>query len=100
MNFIRSLHRRHLRCSRCRLLWLFGVRDPDRRVGPSAAHPDGMVQIAEASRQFLVIVVVRGHNSHAAALTVPARVEFREGAVANVGAPLNGRVVWRPRTNR
>jgi hypothetical protein len=48
-----------------------------------------MVQIAEASRQFLMIEAVRGHNGHAAALTAPARVEFREGAVANVGAPLN-----------
>lgn len=53
--------------------------------------PDGVVQIAEASRPFVVVEAVGGDTGDAV-LTAPARVEFREGAVARIGAPLNGRV--------
>lgn len=57
-----------------------------------SANPEGVVAIAEASRQFISVAAVEGDGAHAV-LTAPARAEFREGAVAKVGAPLTARVV-------
>jgi membrane fusion protein, heavy metal efflux system len=54
--------------------------------------PDGMVRVPEASRQF-VVVEAAGPVTEDGALRVPARVEFKDGAVSQVGAPLDGRVV-------
>jgi membrane fusion protein, heavy metal efflux system len=53
---------------------------------------DGVVEIPEASRQFIVVEAAGDETGHAA-LSAPARVEFREGAVSRIGAPLNGRVM-------
>ena len=54
--------------------------------------PDGMVRIPDASRQFMVVEAA-GPATEDGALRVPARVEFKDGAVSHVGAPLDGRVV-------
>ena len=68
---------------------------------PAAAKPprdvpeppqDGLVHIREGSRPFIATETVsgaRGGDSVAA----PARVEFRDGAVSQLGAPLDGRIV-------
>src|SRR4030095_9437399 len=54
--------------------------------------PDGMVRVPEASCQC-VVVEAAGPVTEDGALRVPARVEFKDGAVSQVGAPLDGRVV-------
>jgi len=53
---------------------------------------DGVVHIREASRPFITTETVSGARS-VASVTAPARVEFRDGAVSQVGAPLDGRVL-------
>ena len=52
---------------------------------------DETVHIQEASRAFVAVEEVSGGDS-GAAVSAPAHVEFREGAVSQVGAPLDGRV--------
>jgi membrane fusion protein, heavy metal efflux system len=52
----------------------------------------GVVRIPEASRQFVAVEEVSGARSDST-ITAPARVDFRDGAVSQVGAPLEGRVV-------
>ncbi len=52
----------------------------------------GDVHIQEASRQFIEVQEVSAAKSDSA-IVVPARVDFRDGAVSQVGAPLDGRVV-------
>jgi cobalt-zinc-cadmium efflux system membrane fusion protein len=53
---------------------------------------DGVVRIREASRPFIeteTISTVKTGQSVAA----PARVDFRDGAVSQLAAPLDGRIV-------
>jgi cobalt-zinc-cadmium efflux system membrane fusion protein len=68
---------------------------------PAAARPapevpppaqDGVVHIRDASRPFIETETVTGARSDAS-VTAPARVEFRDGAVSQLGAPLDGRIV-------
>lgn len=72
------------------------------RASPNTPHDEtvtrphtdsaGAVTIADASRQFITVDVVGGSSTDAA-ISAPAHAEFREGALAKVGAPLSGRVV-------
>jgi len=59
---------------------------------PQPAVADGMVRITEASRRFIVVDAAKAETT-TAAVRAPARVEFKDGAVARLAAPLNGRVV-------
>jgi cobalt-zinc-cadmium efflux system membrane fusion protein len=72
-------------------------------AGPSSASnpPDelvrsfktqGIVHIREASKPFIEVELVASGKSNTA-LTAPARIEFRDGAISQVGSPLSGRVV-------
>jgi cobalt-zinc-cadmium efflux system membrane fusion protein len=63
---------------------------PDSARQPALA--EGEVRIAEASRQFIEVESVSSAKSEST-VTAPARVDFRDGAVSQVGAPLEGRVV-------
>src|SRR5262249_8321907 len=62
----------------------------DRDLRPASA--EGVVRIAEASRQFIVVEPAWG-DARTASLRAPARVEFRDGALSRLAAPLNGRVI-------
>src|SRR5690348_13703641 len=53
---------------------------------------DGLVHIRQASRPFIVTETVSGARS-GESVSAPARVDFRDGAVSQVGAPLDGRIV-------
>jgi cobalt-zinc-cadmium efflux system membrane fusion protein len=53
---------------------------------------DGVIHIREASRPFITTETVSGAKG-VASITAPARVEFRDGAVSQLGAPLDGRVL-------
>ena len=53
---------------------------------------DGVVRISEASRSFIAVQEVSGLTSDSR-VEAPARVDFRDGAVSQVGAPLDGRIV-------
>ncbi|HKC57829.1 MAG TPA: efflux RND transporter periplasmic adaptor subunit [Vicinamibacterales bacterium] len=64
---------------------------PPRDV-PAAAPEDGAVHIREASRTFIVTETVSGARS-SESITAPARVDFRDGAVSQLGTPLDGRIV-------
>jgi len=57
-----------------------------------AAPPDGVVRITEPSRQFLSVEEAGGETG-GATLRAPAHVEFRDGAVSQLGAPFDGRIV-------
>lgn len=59
---------------------------------PSEPPPDGVVRIPETSRQF-VTVEPAGDGNDSGTLRAPAHIEFRDGAVAQLGAPFEGRVV-------
>src|SRR5438552_8226507 len=68
---------------------------------PAAAKPprdipeppqDGAIHIREASRPFIVTETVTGARS-GESVAAPARVDFRDGAVSQLGAPLDGRIV-------
>jgi cobalt-zinc-cadmium efflux system membrane fusion protein len=62
------------------------------RIAPEESRlPDGVVQVPEASRQFIQVQQVAPEKS-AAVLRAPARVVFRDGAVSRLGAPFPGRV--------
>jgi cobalt-zinc-cadmium efflux system membrane fusion protein len=63
-----------------------------RRDAPAPDAP-GVVRIGQSSRDFIRVESVGG-NGAAATTTVsaPARVDFRDGALSKLGAPLNGRV--------
>jgi membrane fusion protein, heavy metal efflux system len=63
----------------------------DTPTGEVHRPPDGVIQVAEASRPFINVEPVAVRES-AAVLRAPARVAFRDGAVAKLGAPLAGRV--------
>ena len=57
-----------------------------------APLPEGIIRIPEGTRSFIVVAKA-GDQSSDTALRSPARVEFRDGAIAQIGAPLDGRVV-------
>jgi len=59
---------------------------------PGPAPQDGVVHIREASKAFIATETVSGTKA-GEAVTAPARVEFREGALSQIGAPLDGRIV-------
>src|SRR5437660_1368269 len=59
---------------------------------PPPAREDGVVRIQDASRQFIEVADVTGTASNST-VTAPARVDFRDGAVSQVGVPLEGRVI-------
>jgi cobalt-zinc-cadmium efflux system membrane fusion protein len=52
---------------------------------------DGVVRIQDRSRQFVEVNEVSDATS-GSTVTAPARVDFRDGAVSQVGAPLEGRI--------
>ena len=52
----------------------------------------GEVRIQEASRQYIEVQEVSAATTDSQ-IVAPARVDFRDGAVSQVGAPLDGRVV-------
>jgi cobalt-zinc-cadmium efflux system membrane fusion protein len=54
-------------------------------------HQDGIVKIREASRPFIEVEEVSGAKTDST-ISAPARMEFRDGAVSQVGVPLDGRV--------
>ena len=60
---------------------------------PAAASSPvaGEVHIQEASRQFIQVQEVGAAKSDST-VAAPARVDFRDGATSQVGAPLDGRV--------
>ena len=53
---------------------------------------EGVVHIRDSSRQFIEVQEVSGLKS-GSSVEAPARVDFRDGAVSQVGAPLDGRIV-------
>lgn len=59
---------------------------------PAAPAEDGVVRIATASRPFIGVETINA-GAKGSELAVPARVDFRDGALAEIGAPLAGRVV-------
>jgi cobalt-zinc-cadmium efflux system membrane fusion protein len=63
---------------------------PPREIPP--LHDDGFVHIREASRPFIATETVSGAKS-GESVSAPARVDFRDGAVSQLGAPLDGRIV-------
>src|SRR4029077_11120691 len=69
---------------------------PSAEEKPEATSPpvleEGEVRIRDASRPFIEVEEVSGART-GATVTAPSRVDFRDGAVSQVGAPLEGRVV-------
>ena len=63
---------------------------------PEPARPPasagGEVRIQDASRQFIDVAEVSGTATRST-VSAPAHVEFRDGAISQVGVPLDGRVV-------
>ena len=59
---------------------------------PPLTHEEGVVRIQDASRQFIEVEEVSGARSDST-VAAPARIDFRDGAVSQVGTPLEGRVV-------
>lgn len=53
---------------------------------------DGFVHIREASRPFIVTETVSDARS-GDSVSAPARVEFRDGGLSQLGTPLDGRIV-------
>jgi cobalt-zinc-cadmium efflux system membrane fusion protein len=58
---------------------------------PEEPLPDGVVRIPQASLPFIAVEPVSVEQGEAV-LTAPAHVAFQDGALAEVGAPLAGRV--------
>ena len=65
---------------------------PARSVPDAIPQDDGVVHIREASRPFIVTETVSGARS-GGSVSAPARVDFRDGAVSQLGAPLDGRIL-------
>jgi cobalt-zinc-cadmium efflux system membrane fusion protein len=63
---------------------------PQRNLPPP--EQDGVVHIREASRPFIMTETVSGTRK-GDSVTAQARVDFRDGAVSQLGAPLDGRIV-------
>lgn len=59
---------------------------------PPPIPEDGIVKIPEPSRPFVGVEAVSS-SKQSALVDAPARVDFRDGAVSQLGAPLDGRVV-------
>jgi len=59
---------------------------------PAPTLPDGIVRLKEGSKAFIGIEPVGTEKSNST-VTAAARVDFKDGAVSQVGAPLDGRVV-------
>ena len=59
---------------------------------PAPVLPDGLVRLKEASRAFVGVEPVGSAKSNST-VTAAARVDFKDGAVSQIGAPLDGRVV-------
>lgn len=71
-----------------------GAEHPPAAAGqppPAVRRPDGTVQLNPASRQFIRVETARV-ESGAAALRVPGKLIFRDGAISEVGSPVAGRV--------
>jgi cobalt-zinc-cadmium efflux system membrane fusion protein len=62
------------------------------RTTPQLPEDNGVVKIQKASQPYIAVEPV-GASKSASMLDAPARVEFRDGAVSQLGAPLDGRVV-------
>lgn len=56
-----------------------------------SVHEEGVVTIQPASRPFIVVQEVSATKSDSM-VSAPARIDFRDGAVSQVGVPLDGRV--------
>jgi membrane fusion protein, heavy metal efflux system len=72
-----------------------GCTQPEAEQRPEPTRPpaeEGVVRIKSESRQFIEVEEVSGAKSDST-ITAPARVDFRDGAVSQVGSPLDGRVV-------
>jgi cobalt-zinc-cadmium efflux system membrane fusion protein len=59
---------------------------------PAAPAPDGIVKLKDASKAFIGVEPVGSAKSNST-VTAAAHVDFKDGAVSQVGAPLDGRVV-------
>jgi cobalt-zinc-cadmium efflux system membrane fusion protein len=59
---------------------------------PPPATDDGIVKIQKGSEPYIGVETVTGAKT-ASMLGAPAHVEFKDGAVSQLGAPLDGRVV-------
>ena len=57
----------------------------------SSVHEQGVVTIQPASRPFIEVEEVSATKTDSM-VSAPARVDFRDGAVSQVGVPLDGRV--------
>jgi cobalt-zinc-cadmium efflux system membrane fusion protein len=64
----------------------------ERQLPPPQTRDDGIVHIQDASRQFIGVETVSGDKS-SQIVGAPARVEFRDGAVSQLGSLCDGRVV-------
>lgn len=63
----------------------------ERQVPPPVAD-EGIVKIKKGSEAFIGVEAVGSAKSESM-ISAPAHVEFKEGAVSQLGAPLDGRVV-------
>lgn len=64
----------------------------ERQLSPAPATDDGVVHIQEGSKQFIGVETVTG-DKRSATIAAPARVDFRDGAVSQIGSLCDGRVV-------
>ena len=62
------------------------------RQVPPVPPDDGTVHIQQASAPFVEVETV-GSGKTASMIAAPAHAEFRDGAVSQLGAPLDGRIV-------
>jgi cobalt-zinc-cadmium efflux system membrane fusion protein len=65
--------------------------EPAREQSTAPAQSQDRITLAEASRRFIEVEAV-GAGAAGAVVSAPARVDFRDGAVSQVGSPLDGRV--------
>jgi cobalt-zinc-cadmium efflux system membrane fusion protein len=64
---------------------------PPRDGGATVSDREGRVKIPEQSLQYLTLEPVEARKGPLA-MRVPARMEFRDGAISEIGAPMSGRV--------
>lgn len=64
----------------------------ERQIPPAPATDDGVVHIQDGSRQFIGVETVTGDKS-SSTIAAPAHVDFRDGAVSQIGSLCDGRVV-------
>ena len=90
------MSRGRLCCYPLILLFLGGCASHGTSPQPDHQPPpppqEGVIRIPDASRQFIGVETVGG-TTRGSRVAAPAHVEFREGAVTQVGVPLSGRVV-------